>query len=126
MGVCLRVHLQRRAVEASSLARVERALEGVWRAPRLLASVLLCALCGKISPPRFPINQSVCDMTRAQIVFCLLTTLPLTARGEPPNIVFILADDLGIGDVKCYGGDRCLIDTPNISDHLPDCRNSGT
>jgi len=33
---------------------------------------------------------------------------------EQPNIVFILADDLGIGDIGCYGGKRCLIDTPNI------------
>ena len=25
---------------------------------------------------------------------------------EQPNIVFILADDLGIGDIGCYGGKR--------------------
>lgn len=38
----------------------------------------------------------------------------MASAATEPNIVFILADDLGIGDVNCYGGDRCLIDTPNI------------
>ena len=49
------------------------------------------------------------------ILLSLLVCVASIAHAtEKPNIVFILADDLGIGDVKCYGGDRCLIDTPNI------------
>ena len=31
-----------------------------------------------------------------------------------PNIVYILADDLGYGDVRCYGGDRSKIPTPHL------------
>ena len=45
--------------------------------------------------------------------FCTLLVLTCTlAWAGSPNIVFMMADDLGIGDVKCYGGDRCQIATP--------------
>ena len=31
-----------------------------------------------------------------------------------PNVVFILADDMGYGDVKSFGGRRCQIATPHL------------
>ena len=37
---------------------------------------------------------------------------PARAAAKPPNIVFILADDLGYGDVGCYGQEQVL--TPRI------------
>jgi arylsulfatase A-like enzyme len=35
-----------------------------------------------------------------------------TKRDQPPNILFILADDMGYGDLGCYEATR--ITTPNI------------
>jgi arylsulfatase A-like enzyme len=54
------------------------------------------------------------------ICTCLLAaTTGATAQAQPtrtlPNIVFIIADDLGYGDLGCYGQKK--IRTPNI-DHL--------
>ena len=38
----------------------------------------------------------------------------LVSAGQKPNIIYILCDDLGYGDVKCLGGDRSKIPTPNL------------
>lgn len=46
------------------------------------------------------------------LVAVVLTSLPSIAADRPPNIVFILADDLGCFECGCYGQKK--IRTPNI------------
>ena len=46
------------------------------------------------------------------LLFSLLATYNMMAQDKRPNIILILADDMGYSDLGCYGGE---IDTPNIN-----------
>jgi arylsulfatase A-like enzyme len=54
-------------------------------------------------------------MIRLSVVLMGLSLLSTTAVAQTParpHIVFVLADDMGMGDAGCYGG--TLVPTPNI------------
>lgn len=71
-------------------------------------------------------------MLRLILLFALITSSLLRAEGASPNIVLILADDLGYGDLGCYGHpvaktpvlDRLAADGVRFTQHYsngPEC-----
>lgn len=51
-------------------------------------------------------------LAAAVLAWCGWTLPAAAAPARKPNIIFILADDLGIGNVSCYGADN--FKTPKI------------
>jgi arylsulfatase A len=67
----------------------------------------------------FWIELSLQRVTMRRFVFLLVLMaaghlLPARAAAESANVIFILADDLGIGNVACYGADHAR--TPRIDE----------
>jgi len=56
--------------------------------------------------------HALTHLVTSALALCGLTMDAAAASVRKPNIVFILADDLGIGNVGCYGADH--FKTPNI------------
>ena len=79
------------------------------------------SLSSSTAARRLPRRGSLRAPTTLAFLFGLLVIGPscvgVARADERPNIIVIMADDLGYGDVSCYGADR--ISTPNI-DRLAD------
>jgi arylsulfatase A len=64
--------------------------------------------------PNIKLVKTIVLLTLPAILAFLLPAIAEAQKSQPkkPNIIFILADDLGIGEVGCYGADNYK--TPNI------------
>lgn len=59
-----------------------------------------------------PVDRYIKRTLRYGLLVAFIAVARVSAMAATPNIVIILADDLGFGDVSCYGASR--VQTPNV------------
>ncbi len=65
----------------------------------------------RAAPGSLPARVILCVLTVALLLWGLATSATGEETPRRPNVVMILADDLGFSDLGCYGGE---IETPNL------------
>jgi arylsulfatase A len=81
---------------------------------RLTATSIGCNASRLFSPMNsFFLRQGLAGLLSLLALAGAPAPAPAAADTPRPNLIFILADDLGIGNVGCYGADRTVA-TPNI------------
>ena len=90
---------------------------GSWEPPQMF-SFLLPPPDPMIHPFDETPTRSLLTSSFLRLGVLLIGLSPVPAAcaesAARPNVVLILADDLGIGDVNCFGKDRCQIETPHF------------
>jgi arylsulfatase A-like enzyme len=88
----------------------------MFHKPSIASTIVIASrkFCSIFLGNTFLGNTAFLTIAAALLIFPNAAEAESKATGERPNIIVIMADDMGFGDVSCYGATE--LKTPNIDD----------